>query len=155
VVPNGSSVTIGQANLNSLPPTGGFRAGNLVFSIQVTGPDGKPITTFSSPIQICFTLSAGDVAAAGGLPVVIQWFNSATGKWESQTTTSTAGPGTNTTVCTSVSHLSIYGVFFQSASPAPVAASSDSRDLGAILPFALGLAGVIALGAIWMRRPKK
>lgn len=155
VVPDNSTYSVYRPRMNSLP-TGTFTIrgdGDHIVSVIVTGPDGKSITSFSTNITICFNLSAAEVAAAGGPGnVTIQWFNSTTGKWETLTTTQT--PGTNQ-FCVSVNHLSIYGIFAKPASSAPIAENFDSSNLGAILPLALGLAGVIALGAIWMRRPKK
>jgi hypothetical protein len=152
-VPNGSMLTISQVNQSQLPGTGGFRLGSVVYQFSMTGPDGKPITTFSPPIQVCFTLSAAEIAALGGVTnqgnLAIQWFNSATGKWETQTTTQTTG--TNQ-FCTTVSHFSIYGLFVQP--DAPAAAKTEDLNLAGMAPWALALGAVLVLGLVLALRKK-
>ncbi len=153
LAPNGSTVLVGRPNLNSLP-TGSFRVGgdgDHRVSVQVFGPDGKPITSFSQNIQICFNLTAAEVAAAGGAGnITIDWFNSATGKWEKQTTTAGALPNQ---FCISVNHLSIFGVFIKPAEAEPMAVKTEDFDLGAVLPWVFGF-GAVLIGAVLVLRKK-
>ncbi|MBI3914800.1 MAG: hypothetical protein HY327_11535 [Chloroflexi bacterium] len=150
-VPNGSTISVGKPNPNSLPDKGGFRipGGNLL-AISVIGPDGKPITSgFNPKIKICFTLPAAVVQQVGGAGMVtIDWFNSQTGKFEPQPTTQT--PGTNQ-FCTEVDHLSIYGLFFY-PDASEALANTESADLSFLLPLGAGLLGLIGVGAVLKRR---
>ncbi|MBI3914801.1 MAG: hypothetical protein HY327_11540 [Chloroflexi bacterium] len=152
-VPNGSTLTIFPITGGSIPATGGFRGpGGHVVGITLLGPNGLPITQFSTNITICFTLTAAEVATAGGAGnVKLEWFNSATGKWEAQTTT--ALPGNQ--FCISVNHLSIFGVFTNVAETQAESAVTESSNWTSLLPLAFGIAGALALGFAWTRRPKK
>jgi hypothetical protein len=152
VVPDGTRLSVFPASPGTPPQTGGFLVGGSVVQITMTGPSDRAYTQFATPVTICFTLDPGQIAASGGATgVKIQWYNTATGKWEDQATQQT--PGTNQ-FCTSVNHLSIFGVFTAASAPV-VAAQVEGPNLGGLTPWALVLGSAIVLGILWTRRPRK
>jgi hypothetical protein len=99
-LPDGSRWGAYRPDLDSLP-RGSFTLrgdGDHLIAVVVQDPNTNPVYSFNSPVQVCFTLSAAEVQAAGGAQnlSIQQWIGSA---WVTVPLTIT--PGTNN-FCTSV-----------------------------------------------------
>ena len=99
-LPNGSRWTAYRPDETGLP-RGSFALrgdGDRLMAVVVQDQNTNPVYSFASPVQVCFTLSAAEVQAAGGAQnlTMQEWNGSG---WVDVTLTAT--PGT-TTFCTSV-----------------------------------------------------
>ena len=114
VVPDGSVITIVPLDPVDmvLPPVGeGLKSLAHFFELTIKGPDGSAITNFATPLQICMTYTIADLLMAGGNPWNLIIGTVPTGGTTWQLLPLTSVDYFSMRVCTTVTHLSLFGLF--------------------------------------------
>ena len=105
-IPNGSSLTMKRLTREN-KDAAGFTLGDEIYDITIIGSDGRPITSFSPPIQLCIKPSSAQLKKAGNFYGNLNVFSSnGSGSWY-------AVPNPyeqDGFVCVDINHFSLYAV---------------------------------------------
>jgi hypothetical protein len=90
------------------------------YDLTVIGPDGKPITVFTPPLNLSVSYTDADVAQAGGDPnrLYILYYDVPSGLWTIGGLTDRNVDTTKHLVSVTVPHLTTYALFFQNGASA-------------------------------------
>jgi hypothetical protein len=100
------------------PPTGNQQQVSTAVDLTATGPNGAPITTFATPVQVVLAFS-------GSPPAGVFFFNPSTGTWQAVDGGSTVNTANNT-VTGNTSHFTVFAAL-TAPSATPTATPTSSQ----------------------------